>query len=907
MSAHVVDRQALIMSSDRSPSDVLLRRTSALLNHLKGRIPQSKWDAHGRGLRQLYREAENVRGALSKSRASAGTRSSADRELFMKTAALHRRIAFDNPLLDFDDILFCAYGMSRSHHMCDQYFACKANTGGGLFILKDAFSENARAENVLEGVTVAQGADYEGRSLEGGAFLSPELTYDGTTIYFAWSEASGDDCWSVQSTYHLFKCGIDGSNLTQLTSGEWNEFDPCELPSGRIVFISERRGGHGRCHGRPVPTYTLHSMKPDGSDIIRISYHETNEWHPSVDNNGMIVYTRWDYVDRDSDIAHHLWLCYPDGRDPRAPHGNYPHPWTTQKDVPASVYEPPDWKSIYYADGLEGKHPVYGEKIGETYYPKDGRWLRPWMEMNIRGIPGSQKYVATAAPHHGQAFGSLILIDVNREDDGMMSQVERLTPDALFPESETGIGAWDLNETGYQYGTPWPLSEDLYLCNYWDGIYLLDRFGGKQLLYKNEQFRPIDPIPLRPRPTPHDLGVKTWQGERRSLEHPPATIKVSNIYDTYPLPWPDGVVEEKKIKWLRIVQLFPKTTHDKNKPKIGFAMQGIARMSLGIVPVEEDGSVYCKAPVGKSIYFQALDANKMAIHSMRSVTYVHPGEKLVCYGCHEKSFHGWYAPPSLPKTPIAFQRQPSELEPEFPGHHTDPTKGAIPFNFHLLVKPIFENKCSPCHAQNGKNTDFSYGWTLMNRAFFFHAGFNGAIRYDEHGGSRTVPGYYGAMHSTIGKNYLKSHTDKLSDEEWTRVFMWLDLNSNELGVYKDTSQQRSGQVAWPELDVDPDDPIGTEEGAVTVSSSRSAPREIDIVPAGRSLRIAGSGGEEVEVTVHDLAGRLVTARSITGGGSGDRAIAMHDLPRGTFVVRVQSTNRSRKASVRFVTLPVSVR
>ena len=34
--------------------------------------------------------------------------------------------------------------------------------------------------------------------------------------------------------------------------------------------MSTRRGGYGRCHGRPVPSYTLHSINPDGSDLICI-------------------------------------------------------------------------------------------------------------------------------------------------------------------------------------------------------------------------------------------------------------------------------------------------------------------------------------------------------------------------------------------------------------------------------------------------------------------------------------------------------------------------------------------------------------------------------------------------------------------------------------------------------------
>ena len=72
-------------------------------------------------------------------------------------------------------------------------------------------------------------------------------------------------------------------------------------------------------------------MKADGSDVYPLSFHETHEWHPSVNNDGMIVYTRWDYVDRSDMVAHHIWTCFPDGRDPRSPHGNYPLPRHRQK------------------------------------------------------------------------------------------------------------------------------------------------------------------------------------------------------------------------------------------------------------------------------------------------------------------------------------------------------------------------------------------------------------------------------------------------------------------------------------------------------------------------------------------------------------------------------------------------
>jgi hypothetical protein len=95
----------------------------------------------------------------------------------------------------------------------------------------------------------------------------------------------------------------------------------------------------------------------------------------------MIVYTRWDYTDRDDCLGSHFWICYPDGRDPRAPHGNYPYPWHT------------------FADNTHGNH----NRGNGCPCAKSGL---PKTEMGIRAIPGSPKYMLVAAPHHGESGSS---------------------------------------------------------------------------------------------------------------------------------------------------------------------------------------------------------------------------------------------------------------------------------------------------------------------------------------------------------------------------------------------------------------------------------------------------------------------------------------------------------------------
>jgi len=107
----------------------------------------------------------------------------------------------------------------------------------------------------------------------------------------------------------------------------------------------------------------------------------------------------------------------------------------------------------------------------------------------------------------------------------------------------------------------------------------------------------------------------------------------------------------------------------------------------------------------------------------------------------------------------------------------------------------------------------SYG-SLGPYSFYFHGGENGTIVYAIHGGSRTIPGSYGARYSRLYREGFlnKSHHNvDLTAEEVRRITMWLDLQSNELGAYRDVAAQRRGELVWPEYDVDPDNPQGVEK------------------------------------------------------------------------------------------------
>ena len=754
--SQVLNTQAMILESDKVPLDVGLRRAEALVKKLKAMRPMPDLS----GVRRKLDE-------IKTKRSQAGADEMA---IYLELRSAMRKAVFANPLLNFDEILFVARGVLNDHkrgkseydgdHFCDQYYGHNGMKGGGLYIIKKFKSDAPEIVNVVKGLKVPSGMN-KGMPISEGTFLSPDLSWDGKTIVFAWS-SGGTKKWAPENRFSVFRVGVNGSGLKRLTDGEFDDFDPCWLPNGRVVFLSTRRYGFGRCHGRPVPSYTMYSMKPDGSDLISIDFHETNEFHPSVDNRGMIVYTRWDYVDRDHNGAHHMWHCFPDGRDPRSFHANYALPLTT----------------------VEG-----------TSFPR-GINVRPWAEFNCRAIPESDKYVATAGPHHGQAFGSLVIIDISVPDDHAMSQAKRITPNVRFPESEGGARNW----SDMAFGTAWPLSESFYLCNYKDGVYVLDEFGNRELVCKvTNGLRALDPTPLRARPRPPVIPTATHQGERLKPDSPVATISVMNVYinDEFG-KLPQGA----KIKQMRIVQVIPKSTPRGNSPRIGKGDQSLARIPLGVVPVEKDGSVHFKAPVGKAIYFQLLNEDGMAVQSMRSVTYVHPGEHLSCVGCHESK---WGTPWAYSK-PTAVRRPPSELEPEVKNH--------VMFSFHRNVRPVFEKKCVPCHRAKEKRGPKNMSYNDLDRyMFYFGHGYHRRL----HGGTRVRPGKFGAMFSLMGKALLKpTHRKALKDGQFTpqdvrSIVMWLDMNSNEFTAYKDTGAQVRGEIVWPEFDVARNNITGVEK------------------------------------------------------------------------------------------------
>ncbi|NQT16387.1 MAG: discoidin domain-containing protein, partial [Planctomycetes bacterium] len=116
--------QSLVEADDRDPVDVVLRRTEALLNDLKRMPAAPDLGAQEKKLDELKKvgvavAVEDVDARLA---------------LFEDVCRVRREIAFSNPLLDFDEILFITRHRPGFNHMCDQYYGINAKPGGGVHV-----------------------------------------------------------------------------------------------------------------------------------------------------------------------------------------------------------------------------------------------------------------------------------------------------------------------------------------------------------------------------------------------------------------------------------------------------------------------------------------------------------------------------------------------------------------------------------------------------------------------------------------------------------------------------------------------------------------------------------------------------------------------------------------------------
>jgi hypothetical protein len=440
-------------------------------------------------------------------------------------------------------------------------------------------------------------------------------------------------------------------------------------------------------------------MDANGRNLRPMSAFENFEWTPSVASDGRVIYARWDYIDRHNGPFMSLWSTNPDGTNPQLVYGNF----TTK---PQCVFE-------------------------------------------ARSVPNSHKLVFTAAAHHSNMGGALVLLDRTR---GTLSE-------------EFFLVAWsDCRLPGHTFlpdkGNPRnPL-----------GIYLYDAFGNLELLHRDPEIASMYPLPVRPRPKPP---VRAYTADWEAS--PEGRFLLQDVYAGL-----EGV-PRGTIKRIRIIGVPPKVQPHMNNPVLGVSREDPGKFVLGTVPVEADGSAHFPVPSGLSVFFQALDEQGMAVQTMRSLTYVQPNTTLSCIGCHE---HRDTAPGVTPP-PLAAVHGPSKLTPG--------PAGSWPLKYAELVQPVLDRHCVGCHGPEGTDDARAFDLTSAHSYASLLGYADEDLKKLAFEKDRSLVGDSPSRKSKLMALLTQGegHEDvKLDADSFDRLVTWMDTYAHVQGHFSDEQEEQ---------------------------------------------------------------------------------------------------------------------
>jgi hypothetical protein len=182
-----------------------------------------------------------------------------------------------------------------------------------------------------------------------GGIRDPQVSYDGQKILFSYRKDG-------THYYNLYELNADGTGLRQITRGDWDDVEPCYLPDGGIAFCSSRCKRYVLCWYAQVAI--MFRCNADGSGMRMLSSGSVTENTPSVLPDGRILYTRWEYVNRDAVSFHHLWTMNPDGTGQQVYYGNQ-----TPGEVFIDAQPIPQTRDVVFVDSGYHGTPEHAGKV----------------------------------------------------------------------------------------------------------------------------------------------------------------------------------------------------------------------------------------------------------------------------------------------------------------------------------------------------------------------------------------------------------------------------------------------------------------------------------------------------------------------------------------------------------------
>lgn len=523
--------------------------------------------------------------------------------------------------------------------------------------------------------------------------------------------------------WNVYEVKLDGTGCKKLVENEEPDlefYDGTYLPDGRIIANSNIGYQGVPCVSGDDPVGNMVLYTPESKNLRRLTFDQDANWNPVVMNNGRVMYTRWEYTDLTHYYSRIVMHMNPDGTENKA---------------------------------------LYGS--GSMF---------PNSTFDIQPLPGhGSAFVGIISGHHGVArSGRLIIFDPTKgrkNVQGMVQEIPHRNRQIVeLIKDELVNGVWP------QFVKPTPLNDKYFLVaaklnpqSLW-GLYLVDIYDNVTCLQQAEGEGYISPILVKETKTPPAIPDRVKLNEKES------TIFIQDIYEGEGLRGiPRGTVKELRLHAYEYAYVKTRSDHNWHGIQSGWDIKRL----LGTVPVEEDGSAIFKVPANTPISIQPIDKDGVAIQWMRSWVTGQPGEVVSCIGCHEDQNQI-----PIPKRVIASQKAAAPLKA--------PVGGVRSFTFDLEVQPILDRACIACHNGEGKAFDLrggkkdrlGYGTSYLNIHPYVH-------RQGGEGDMVVLQPYeYHPNTSELVRILKKGHHNvKLTDEEWLKLYNWIDYNAPDKGYF----------------------------------------------------------------------------------------------------------------------------
>ncbi|MCL2709612.1 MAG: SUMF1/EgtB/PvdO family nonheme iron enzyme [Planctomycetaceae bacterium] len=393
-------------------------------------------------------------------------------------------LLFDNPYIDFDQILFVR------RHTKGPSLALPVNWNSNSDLPRRGYDDEIMTLSIKQPDETPISFYKPPRDT---AITDLDLHFDADRLMF--SAIGENDRW------HLFEINVPlPSQSRQLTKSEPDVdfYDSCYMPNGNIMLTSTAPMIGVPCVYGAAHVANLFVLEPTTGAMRQIGFDQDHNWNPTMLNNGRVLYTRWEYADIPHSNSRLLFHCNPDG--------------TLQLE--------------YYGSN--------------SYWPASVFFARPLPDHPTQVI-------AVIGGHHDHGrLGELVLFDPaisRREAEGA---VQRLPGWGKKVEGPVADGL--TRNSWPKFVHPYPISQKHFLVAAMPkpgsplGLYLIDLFDNMILIKEMPNNALVEPIPLRKTPTPPIIPTKV------DLQRDDATVFVSNVLDGPGLEGiPPGVVKSLRV------------------------------------------------------------------------------------------------------------------------------------------------------------------------------------------------------------------------------------------------------------------------------------------------------------------------------------------------------------------------